>query len=338
VILIPYITTVVIMVVGVILGFLGIDIPWLRCILTWVIHPLFIFEVILAYVLCSVILIAASANADFCSGGQEQIPDETMLEILGNLGYKKDDLVFLILVFYVGQCSSVTPFGFLDQYRAPVEEATTLAVEFSSTVSDVGTAALSEACAADVAFLQILNAAIIRNLEKLVVSTERMQELLQCSNIVRLYTDPVYDGTCTYSITGFTWAWASFAVVGAAGLIMIMLRSSWKIDVDKGESNVYAISTSNVDQGLEEELKQTEEEFTPYNPDEHGDNPFEDQTAEPDPANKEEVDAPNPQEQATSNVEGAYSAGVPNNVENTEIYAETGVLNDVPPPSLAPHF
>jgi hypothetical protein len=320
VILIPYIITTLVLVVSVILAYLGIQIPMLQCVLKWFFHPLFIFLTIFAYIVASLILIAASANADFCSGGEEQNPDITVKKMLYNLGWRDQDLVYLILAFYIGQCSSETPFAFLDDFKDEIGNVTAIVLDFTDGVTAAGTAALSDACASDILFLEALNAVMIKNLVLLVKSVEDMRDILECENIVRLYTTPVYDGTCTYSITGVTWAWASFAVVGAMGLTMIMLRSSWKVDV---EEDAYApgkpvTSGEFVPDQAPEEQESVEEEYTPYDPDKDGDNPFE------ETANEKEIDMSDPQEEMPS--DGVYAA----NVADNEVCTETVMNNEKP--------
>lgn len=60
----------------------------------------------------------------------------------------------------------------------------------------------------------------------------QLVELLRCSNVAPLYVTTFYGGTCTYSITGVTWCFSAFLVVGTMGLIMIMLRSAWQDVLD----------------------------------------------------------------------------------------------------------
>jgi hypothetical protein len=285
----------------------------LQCALTWFFQPLFIFLTILAYILCSAILIAASANADFCSGGEENSPDSTVEDILFNLGWRDQDLVYLILSFYIGQCSSDTPFAFLDEYRDEIDNVTLRVLDFTSGVAAAGTAALSDACSSEVTFIEALNAVLIQNLAKLVQSVEDMVEILQCKNIVSLYTLPVYSGTCTYSITGVTWAWASFAVVGGMGLAMIMLRSSWKIDVEEDSYAQGKSVTSGefVPDQAPEEQESVEEGYTPYDPDKDGDNPFEEEAT-----NEKEIDMSDPREEMPA--DDGYSANVSANDMHTE--------------------
>lgn len=308
VILIPYILTPVLLVIGVVLAYMEIDIPILRCMLTWVVHPIFIFQVVFAYILSSTILISASANADFCSGGEENIPDRTVLSIMANLGWTSEDLVYVIMVFYVGQCTSESPFEFLDKYRSAILEANALIFQFSDVVTAAGTAALSETCETNVTIVEAANSVVLTNLDKLLSGVQEIQDLLRCSNIVRLYTDPVYDGTCIYSINGFTWAWASFVAVAAMGLIMIMLRSAWQLDVDDevyGHDMTTIHGEFTVDQRLGGEDDTTVGGYVPYGKHKGDDNVSDEQASAMD----EDIDDTSDHQDGMSYDEAAYSVG-----------------------------
>jgi glycopeptide antibiotics resistance protein len=95
--------------------------------LSWVILPLFFISIIICYVLAGGIAMSASANAgkwpsddsfrvqtcaslthanclfllDFCSGGTENTPQATLLEIMGINGYSEDDIQVRALSFYI---------------------------------------------------------------------------------------------------------------------------------------------------------------------------------------------------------------------------------------------
>ena len=231
VILIPYILFPCLFLVGVALAWLDIDIPQVRWVLSYFVLPIFIIMVVFAYSFASAILIAASGNADFCSGGAQQNPDVTVIEILQNMGHEPDSLLVRAVQYYVGQCVSDDPFAFISYYAEELQGARENITEFAKVTADVVNTSLSSVCVENVDLLNSLAEQLSDNLKILFGSALQALNLMRCSNIVALYTVPVYSGTCTYSINGVTWAFASFTVVGVAGLTMIMLRSSWQLDM-----------------------------------------------------------------------------------------------------------
>lgn len=267
IIIVPYIIVPVLLIGGVALAWLKIDIPMIRPLLSWFVLPIFIIEVVLAYTLSSGILIAASLNADFCSGGEEDIPDATVIEIIEKLGYTSEDLLFQIAAWYIGQCVTNDPFTLISSYSAEVKAALADVTLFDNLAISANDTTVSEICIANITAMDALAGGLNDNIRTLAGSAFDALELLSCDNVVKLYTKPVYDGTCTYSIQGVTWAFGAFAVVGCMGLIMIMLRSAWQLDVDPASQFDSPDYGTGYDQekGVEQELI-LDEENTPVPP------------------------------------------------------------------------
>jgi ABC-type transport system involved in cytochrome c biogenesis permease component len=101
VILIPYIVVPVLLLIGVILAWLSVDVPKVRCLLKWLVFPIFIFLVIFSYSLASGILIGGQWQCRFLFGWQGLSPDQTVMEIFYELGYSDDDLIVKIVRYYV---------------------------------------------------------------------------------------------------------------------------------------------------------------------------------------------------------------------------------------------
>jgi hypothetical protein len=82
-------------------------------------------------------------------------------------------------------------------------------------------------CRADATPLLDILTTIVGNLIYMIDSLQAALNILACERIVPIYTTMVHQGTCTYSISGIEWGFASFLVLASAGLIMIYLRSSY---------------------------------------------------------------------------------------------------------------
>jgi hypothetical protein len=114
----------------------------LVCIINWFFLPLFILMVIVAAGTASGMIIAASANSDFClPGGRAEIddnqlseffvrtnsPDYTLMRILERSGYKPEDtdMVYKVANYYVQQCQSKVedPFVFLKEHMPELVRA-----------------------------------------------------------------------------------------------------------------------------------------------------------------------------------------------------------------------
>jgi antitoxin component of MazEF toxin-antitoxin module len=126
---------------------------YLRCMIVWIIVPLFVMIVGVSIVTCVTVVVAAGANADFCYPPQysndpnvvlppimmQQVqndgtntfvvnnngqlvttplnaPDVATLQVLLNNGYEIDSEEYFIVAFYIAQCTKANPFDFMLEY------------------------------------------------------------------------------------------------------------------------------------------------------------------------------------------------------------------------------
>jgi hypothetical protein len=98
----------------------------------------------------------------------------------------------------------------------------------SSSMSEISLEQLSLGCGRDFRPLHRSLAQMVGVMDALEQASNRALNLLACERIVPIYTDIVYDGTCRYSISGFTWIFCGLFIVSVMGMIMIMFRSSFQ--------------------------------------------------------------------------------------------------------------
>jgi hypothetical protein len=114
------------LIIGVGLVILDLDIKRYQKALTYFIMPLFTLTVVVTYVFCSVMLPAAAASADACSGGGQVAggPDDTFLTIWRNLRGDETGVLFMFAMFYTQRClPNYYPFGILDRYFGDLKTA-----------------------------------------------------------------------------------------------------------------------------------------------------------------------------------------------------------------------
>ena len=238
IILIPYIVVPAFLMVGVLLVWMNVTTPgWVQKVLDWLFLPLFILEMVLACHACTFMLLAAGANADFCSGGENQTPDGTILEVTEALAPRYEvchteatQFLLEVLRYYIDECRSGDPFEFIRKFEAATVAAEQAITNFLAEieVSERAGRLASGLCGVE---------EVKRSAELLTKAYQDLREgitgvfdLLSCDKITPLYQLPVYDGVCTYSMSGFTWAFSSFLIASCAGFTMIMFRSSWQED------------------------------------------------------------------------------------------------------------
>ena len=232
---------------------------WGQFILSSVILPLFIMWVVASFVGCAVMAMSASANADLCVGS----PDSTILTAAQNAGLKEDSIEYEIARYYLRQCTAdaqVDPFLFLRTHDAEIvsidssnqhlalyrlahshfpflcsqsladqqEAAQAIVLDLAGSLEKIDVEGLSFTCGRDYApLVESLDTmmSILKSLEK---SATSGLSLLSCERIVPIYADLVYNGTCSYNISGCTWMFYSLLIISVMGMIMITLRSSYK--------------------------------------------------------------------------------------------------------------
>jgi len=267
-VLIPYSIVPALLMAGALMAMFDSTIDWYMCTINWFLLPIFVILVALAWVVSAVMIIAAGMNGDFClPGGRIDAsnpanpPDLTVLGILAEQGYDLQSIEYQIMVYFVSQCragndpflflrealpqlvSSPSKFFFFVVAKTYEQSAHDFSVSHflsqsvtSESVNQVGgllmsPVALNELalyCNRDFAGLE----ALISNMETLLgilaSSITDALDLLSCRRIVPLYTDTVYQGMCTYSPQAVFWFFSSALVMAVMGMIMIMLRSSYK--------------------------------------------------------------------------------------------------------------
>lgn len=98
----------------------------------------------------------------------------------------------------------------------------------TKSMDDVSIEQLSLGCNRDFRPLHRSLSQMVGVLDALLQASNRAISLLRCEKIVPVYTTFVYDGTCKYSVSGFTWIFACLFIVSCCGMIMIMFRSSYQ--------------------------------------------------------------------------------------------------------------
>ena len=85
--------------------------------LMWVVVPMWVIMVVFAIVSTGLVSSVIISNADFCSGGDQETPDETVKNILIEQNISPTALLFELVYYYVTGCGTKNPWDFLDNYR-----------------------------------------------------------------------------------------------------------------------------------------------------------------------------------------------------------------------------
>eukprot|EP00934_Nitzschia_sp_Nitz4_P005282 Nitzschia sp. Nitz4//scaffold159_size51929//27481//29269//NITZ4_006879-RA/size51929-augustus-gene-0.77-mRNA-1//1//CDS//3329537574//5272//frame0 len=194
---------------------------------TWVLLPLFIVMIMFAYMTCGFAAVASEANADFCSGGVNDSPEDSIANILGRYNLTEGGFYFDTLMFYANQCSTEGPWGFLEDYYRDLSVAQTSLETMADQILLVTSDYLSQECGVEYTPLLQLIIQLQTYTNILKSTSHRTLDLLSCSKIVPLYTNVIYDETCTSTITSSAWVFGCAFVISFFGMLMIMFRGAY---------------------------------------------------------------------------------------------------------------
>jgi len=240
---------------GVFVAWMKQDVPWLRCVLSWLFLPLFYLELLVACIISAIGIIISIANADLCSSsGNGGGPDETISSILEESNvFDTNSAGFQVVKFYIGQCVGENPLDYLVDYFLEIIGASQNLVDFLKGIADLrkdGTiiaasegenermlrllqsSSTDDVIQCTVPYLEQLSENVTSLQSNTVATLKGMKNVLNlfsCESIVPLYTLPVHEGICVNNIQAITWTFSTFAVMVFTGLIMITLRSSWQL-------------------------------------------------------------------------------------------------------------
>uniref|UniRef100_A0A7R9W4W9 Uncharacterized protein n=1 Tax=Pseudictyota dubia TaxID=2749911 RepID=A0A7R9W4W9_9STRA len=213
--------------IGLFMAWFEVSFKEYQCMLRYLIIPLFGIIVVFSWVFCSLFGLLSVTNADFCSGGTANpSPEGTFMEILSEQGITPDSIVYRSVEYYVDGCRTGFPFAFISSYENDLGEAIDSTTTFSNSLDAVGMEDLNRLCGTDFSDVAEQLVEIRRNLETLIGSASRGLQLLSCESLNSLYVNTFHEGTCTYSVSGFAWVFASLLIVSICGMIMITLRSA----------------------------------------------------------------------------------------------------------------
>jgi hypothetical protein len=129
--------------------------------------------------------------------------------------------MFLLLFF--AYCSQFIFFIFQQQQA----KGKAVLGEFLRSIEDTTLQQLSQECGQEYAPIVELLKQLQTHISVLSKTSIRALNLMSCQNIVPLYTNAVYDATCTYSIVGATWVFACSVCIAFFGCLCIMFRGAY---------------------------------------------------------------------------------------------------------------
>jgi hypothetical protein len=215
--------------------------------MTWFIVPLFVLMTMFAFFAAGWTVLSVQANSDFCY----PTPEQNVELILEQYGLTAGELYYDTAMFYAHQCSASVvsnPLEFMETFYDQLGEAESSLETFLQMVTDTTPEQLSQECGIEYSPVSELLNSMLAHTSILRNTSQRGLSLLQCSNIVPLYTNAVYNELCHDSIAGGKWCFACFLLAAFFGMIGVMFRGAmYPVDyffMNENEKELYATSDS----------------------------------------------------------------------------------------------
>ena len=198
----------------------------LRFLRSFVLIPLFLILVVMAWAFTTVFITASIGMADTCINS----PDAAMLAILDRVEgeFQANSVIHDFLEYFVRGCPVETAPQDLDQRISIMAQLIVPALqEFLIAIQQTGFVNLQRICGADLTpFIAVVDA-METQLCELSQSIVDLRLLLQCPDWYALYQYTVYNGVCYYSSTGFGWAASTQLVLVVLSMVILTLRVSY---------------------------------------------------------------------------------------------------------------
>mmetsp|Transcript_13917 Transcript_13917/g.23108 ORF Transcript_13917/g.23108 Transcript_13917/m.23108 type:complete len:503 (+) Transcript_13917:662-2170(+) len=224
----PWCIVPLILVLAVGMAYKGKSKPTYENVLSKCLMPTFVLMTMASIALTTVMVSYSIATADFCSGGNINTPDKTMMDILVQRNITSGQLLYNAVGHYVSQCTEGDPFLFLDTYGTGLNSATAAMTNLETAITkNTSIEALVAICGSQVEGIDSLIISMETDLQELSSKVVEATTLLECTHLVPIYTTLVYDTACNTTVHGLYWAYISFLIMSLTGMTMITLRTAY---------------------------------------------------------------------------------------------------------------
>lgn len=208
----------------------------MRCVRNVFIIPILFIFMFLAWLFCSVFVIAAVAGADFCMK-----PDVYVLSFLEKYEerFTSGSMVLSFLKYYVSACNeNYEPIDIPEMVPEGLDAAVNAVHSFLEygQNDNAFTEVLNSICSNSGDRINELASVLHQQLHVLVGAIVGIANVLQCSSMNPIYTTAIHKATCVNGVGGLAWLFWTQITIAVACMMMITLRASWYgAATDKGE-------------------------------------------------------------------------------------------------------
>lgn len=219
---------------GTIFTWAGKPLHSLNCMLTWVLVPVLVILITIAWIVLGFVSMGAVMVGDYCRGDdQNSGPDATSLRIIQLLGnQEKNPIIYYVDNYIFSGCQSYneteSPLLFLSDEVDRLDIAIEKITDFSAEMDNYTLSALSQDCGGkDFTGLRIYLDEFVVDYNTMKSITMNVENLVTCERLNPIYTNYVYDDACTEAPEGMIWGWVFLFCLSFFGMMLVTFRSAW---------------------------------------------------------------------------------------------------------------
>eukprot|EP00956_Cyclotella_meneghiniana_P006393 scaffold8377_cov75-Cyclotella_meneghiniana.AAC.2 len=219
----------------------------LKMITMILVFPAFIVLVCSSWIGAAFVSFIGVSNADFCSGPDQNGPDESINNILQSY-VRVDSIVFQAFAYFQSDCATEDPIQDFYKYEEYIQTGISSAQSFLAHIDEIGTEEISERCGASVrpivegiglvkdnlgillsgkAIALLISLRLAADLAKPFFTALRSTfDLASCSRMRPIYKQAVEGTACIDSAGSLILMFSLLLGVGVLGMLMMMFRAA----------------------------------------------------------------------------------------------------------------
>jgi len=200
-----------------------------RC-MSYIVLPLLILASTTCWVVLMVLSLSTMVGTDIClSGSSHGSPDETIIEILSNVGNGTNSTVHQLASTYINQCNGPDLTEEIQHKKAETQEYIDNIWRQISKIDSVGRAEVVDKCGNTEEFQHMLSGArdLAMSLTNIRRELSSLSKSVGCDSVHPIYTQASHDIICAETLSASAYGFLMFLIIFICLMTMVSLRASW---------------------------------------------------------------------------------------------------------------
>lgn len=201
--------------------------PTLNTVTSCVMLPILTLLTAFLVILTLSFSIGGIVNGDFCKGGQDKTPEETLTQIMIARRIEPTRLQYQMAEYMIYGCDITTPNPLEEftNFEERIEVVSNQLKDFDETIQEIGIQEIASRLDKNMDDFQGILGSLLERSKAMGALLLKVLDGLACLKIYAIYNKVVNDATCDKSLKGLTWAFSSLLIMSLSGMMMLTFRS-----------------------------------------------------------------------------------------------------------------